>query len=540
MLRRVERNQYLCQHCNAVSLVEDQISERLDQVLNQVKDAAAERLANEQSQRHKTVNRNVGKLMAMMLGLVMLVTVVNIFFASKKPKPTRTVVAQEASRIATDGLKLSEPLQVLTGSGSSLDTELLVMARNETGRPLERVSVQAKLYDGEQQIGNVQERVPLDVLGVGESAPLLFRVPNGKNLTRQELIVQTLSEARRVTVVEPLRLERARLVQQQDNVRLVAYVPNTHASDSLASVEVLAMAYDAAGGLVGFGNGHSAGEIKPGAKGLVEVTLTRWKGAAAIASWDYRVNAVLQDTGGQRRAVLAPQRVIAVATPPEPLDPGLRVSARDLLLDEAERFDVAQLEFTPLVLGRSESQDPVYLTELVNHSKDKIVLSPGAVISLFNGNKAVGTDSVHGITALYPGERRALTLKPTPWGERITQTRVLWKPMRQAALPGPRVPLQLQITGKKAGISSVLVNFSQRFSYKYVEVSGTASNPGSAVIGKLRIWVSLRDKEGKISGYEEVKNVPTLAPGESVPFQARVVQNGRDFFSAEAVYQIGD
>jgi hypothetical protein len=45
----------------------------------------------------------------------------------------------------------------------------------------------------------------------------------------------------------------------------------------------------------------------------------------------------------------------------------------------------------------------------------------------------------------------------------------------------------------------VLLNFSQRFTYKSVEVSGSVKNPGNAIIGKVRLWVSLRDRNGQLT-----------------------------------------
>jgi hypothetical protein len=104
-------------------------------------------------------------------------------------------------------------------------------------------------------------------------------------------------------------------------------------------------------------------------------------------------------------------------------------------------------------------------------------------------------------------------------------------------MPGPRVPLRVQVEGTRAGTSSVLVNFSQRSSYKYVEVSGTVANPGQAIVRKARLWVSLRDREGQLTGFTQLDNLPAIAPGESVPFQAKIDQFGRDFARVDTLYQ---
>ena len=137
---------------------------------------------------------------------------------------------------------------------------------------------------------------------------------------------------------------------------------------------------------------------------------------------------------------------------------------------------------------------------------------------------------------LYPGERLPVQVDPNR-ADRITQTRVEWKPMRRAALPGPRVPLDVKVDSTKAEIGSVLLNFSQRFSYKAVSVKGSVRNPGTSIVRKTRLWVSLRDKGGQLTGFKQVENLPAIAPGDSVPFEVRIEQQGRDFASVDTLYQ---
>jgi len=221
---------------------------------------------------------------------------------------------------------------------------------------------------------------------------------------------------------------------------------------------------------------------------------------------------------------------------PEVFHADLRLSTEDLLADDSERFDTKDLELLPLVAGRSNIQRPLFLTELVNRSKEAVVIAPGGVISRFGGSKADGATAIQGLAYLYPGERFPILLEPRDV-DRITQTRVEWKPMRRAALPGPRTPLEVQVTGTKAETGSVLLNFSQRFLYKSVQVTGKVSNPGTTIVGKVRLWVSLRDRDGQLSGFKLVDNLPAIAPGESVPFQVNVEQNGRDFASVGTLYQ---
>jgi hypothetical protein len=300
---------------------------------------------------------------------------------------------------------------------------------------------------------------------------------------------------------------------------------------------VLATLYDDAGQVIGFGHGYAqASELKPGAQTSVDVSVARFGRAAAIAAWDYRIGYNTVDASGARTPVLNAERVVRTAAGPESFNPDLRLGTEDLLAEDSERFDPKDLELLPLVDGRNNIQQRLFLGELVNRSTDAVVLAPGGVISRFSGSKAHGTTNITGLAYLYPGERFPIFLEPEDM-ERFTSTRIEWKPMRRAALPGPRKPLEVKVTGTKAELGSVLLNFSQRFTYKSVEVTGSVKNPGTAIIGKARLWVSLRDRNGQLTGFKLVDNLPAIAPGESVPFQVNVEQNGRDFASVTTLYQ---
>ena len=541
-LKRTGLNQYACQHCGSVTLVEDNVSDRLDRVLEQVKNEAGRRLAADEARQRKAMLRNAGIGMAVVAG-VLLVGAVIAMLAGSRPSTiasaARPVVAPPVDRtIPADGLKLGEPRQVLVGGGSSAVPRLLVVARNETGKPLARAGIRAVYYDGDSRVEERTETLPISVLEPGESAPVLVDMPSGKNITRQELSVQKLAEPSRAVQGERLAFARIRLVQQGERVRLVGRIVNTRKDAAMLSgIDVLATLYGDAGQVIGFGHGYAqANELKPGAQTSVDLSIARFGRAAAIAAWDYRIGYNTVDAGGSRTAVLNAGRVVHAAGAPESFNPDLRLSTEDLLAEDGERFDAGQLELLPLVAGRSNIQRPLFLTELVNRSADAVVVAPGGVISRFGGSKADGTTAIAGLAYLYPGERFPIVLEPNAV-ERITQTRVEWKPMRRAALPGPRAPLDVQVTGARAETGSVLLNFSQRFVYKSVEVTGTVKNPGNNAVGKVRLWVSLRDQNGQLTGFKQVQNVPAIAPGESVPFQVDVEQNGRDFASVSTLYQ---
>ncbi|MDP9996233.1 DNA-directed RNA polymerase subunit RPC12/RpoP [Variovorax boronicumulans] len=540
VLKRTGLNEYTCDHCGSVTLVEDKVSDRLERVLDQVKNEAGRRLAAEEALRQKLMLRKVGIGIAVVLAVVLVARIAELLIASRQPAGTQQpVVAAFVDRtIPVDGLKLGEPRQVLLGSGSSAQPKLLVVARNETGKPLSRAGIRATYYDGDSKVDERTETLPIFVLEPGESAPALIDMPNGKNVTRQELQVQKLAEPYTATDGPRMTFSRVRLVQQGERVRLVGRIDNTRKDAAIVGgIDVLATLYDDAGQVIGFGHGYAqASELKPGGQTSVDVSVARFGRGAAIAAWDYRIGYNIVDASGSRTPVRSADRVIRTAAGPESFNPDLRLGTEDLLAEDSERFDPKDLELLPLVDGRNNIQQRLFLGELVNRSTDAIVLAPGGVISRFSGSKAHGTTNITGLAYLYPGERFPIFLEPEDM-ERFTSTRIEWKPMRRAALPGPRKPLEVKVTGTKAELGSVLLNFSQRFTYKSVEVSGSVKNPGNAIIGKVRLWVSLRDRNGQLTGFKLVDNLPAIAPGESVPFQVDITQNGRDFASVSTLYQ---
>jgi DNA-directed RNA polymerase subunit RPC12/RpoP len=542
VLKRTGLNEYTCDHCGSVTLVEDNVSDRLERVLNQVKSEAGRQLAAEEALRQKLMLRKVGIAVAILLGAVLVFRVVGLFLFDSRDATSgtpRSVVAAAVDRtIPVDGLKLNEPRQVLVGSGSSATPKLLVVARNETGKSLSRAGIRATYYDGDSKLDERSEMLPVSVLEPGESAPVLIDMPGGKNVTRQELRVQKLAEPYSAVQGPRMAFSRVRLIQQGERVRLVGRIANDRKDATvLGGFEVLVTLYDDAGQVIGFGHGYGqANEIQPGARTSVDVSIARFGRAATIAAWDYRIGYSTVESSGARTPVLNADRVIRTVGGPEAFNPELRLGTDDLLADDSERFDDKQLELLPLVDGRNNIQQRLFLGELVNRSADAVVLAPGGVISRFSGSKAHGTTNIAGLAYLYPGERFPIFLEPQDM-ERITTTRIEWKPMRRAALPGPRKPLEVKVTGTKAETGSVLLNFSQRFTYKSVEVTGSVKNPGTGIVGKVRLWVSLRDRNGQLTGFKLVENLPAIAPGESVPFQVNVEQNGRDFASVTTLYQ---
>jgi hypothetical protein len=542
-LRRQAPNEYICGHCGSVTLVEDQVSQRLERMLAQVTDAARQRLRHEDSARRRSVATHaVGWGVGLGL-LVAVVTVAVTLLGDRPSKPGPAVPATIATparptlprSIPTDALKLDEPRQVLVRRGSSSSAKLLVTARNTHDAPLQRSSIEAAFFDETQSLGKRSQSLPLETIAPGESLPVLIDLPSQGTVTRQDLQVRPLSTPHRSVAAPALKFARARLVQVgDDELRFVGRIVNDR-EGTLAGVEALVTLLDDSGAVIGLGHGYgSAGELRPGQRTSMDFGVQRF-GRGNVAAWEVRVGySVLQADGG-RAVASSPERAVRTAASPERIAP-LPAGSEDLLATEAERFDPAQLELLPITALRDNTQRPIHVTELVNRSTDTIALSPALLLTPLDGARAGRPIVIAEGGMLYPGERLPIVLQP--YGvEKVTGWRTEWKPIRKAALPGPRPALEVAVTGTQAQEGSALVNFTHRYRTRYVEVTGTVHNPGPGVVRKLQLWVMLRDAQGRLAGFQRVGQLPAASAGDSVPFSARIELWGRDFAKVTTLLQ---
>jgi hypothetical protein len=319
--------------------------------------------------------------------------------ATRAGSGTRSVVAAVVDRtIPIDGLKLGEPRQVLVGSGSSAQPKLLVVARNETGKPLSRAGIRAVYYDGDSKLDERSEMLPMAVLEPGESAPAAHR-----HAQRQERHAAGAARAEAVRALQrgagPAHGLLARAAGPAGRARAAGGPRGERPQGRrrLGGIEVLVTLYDDAGQVIGFGHGYGqANELPAGARTSVDVSIARFGRAAAIAAWDYRIGYSTLEASGGRTPVRSADRVIRTAGGPENFNPDLRLGTDDLLADDSERFDDKQLELLPLVDGRNNIQQRLFLGELVNRSADAVVLAPGGVISRYSGNKATAPRTSRG------------------------------------------------------------------------------------------------------------------------------------------------
>lgn len=539
-LRRQGPDEYVCGHCGSVSLVEHEVSERLERMLAQVTKAAGQALsADEGARRRRIVSHALG--WGLGLGLVVAVVTIAVTRLGDRPRSPPPGVATLPARpalprsVPPDALKLDEPRQVLVRRGSSSSGKLLVMARNTHDAPLQRASIEAAFFDETQSLGKRSQSLPLETIAPGEVLPVLIDLPSQGTVTRQDLQVRPLSTPHRSVAAPALKFARARLVQAgDDDARFVGRIVNDR-EGTIAGVEALVTLLDDSGAVIGVGHGYGgSGELKPGQRTALDFSVQRF-GRGEVAAWEVRVGYSLLQPDGVRAVASSPDRAQRTGGGPERIAP-LPTSGEDLLATEAERFDVQQLELLPVAALRDNTQRPIHVTELVNRSSDAIVLSPALLLTPMDGARPGRPIVVAEAGMLYPGERLPILLQP--YGvERVTGWRTEWKPMRKAALPGSRPALEVAITGTQALEGSALVNFTHRYRTRYVEVTGTVHNPGPGIVRKLGLWVMLRDTQGRLAGFQRVGQLPAASAGDSVPFSARIDLWGRDFAKVTTLLQ---
>ncbi|WP_295855886.1 FxLYD domain-containing protein [uncultured Xylophilus sp.] len=540
-LERTGPNTYRCSHCGSVSLVEDDVAERLDRMLDQIQQAATARIAADQQARSRRLRRGIAAG-ALVLAAVLAATAVVLGVQTARQGSAGPNPALQPRAIPTEKLRISEPREVLTGTGATARPRLLVTVRNDTGQALEDAALEAVFQDAAGvRLPATGGTVPIRLLPPGESAPVLVDVPAGdRPAVRQAIAPRMLRVPYRATDGTALRFDRVRLVQEGPALRLVGRIVNPRRDATLTALDVLAVVYDARGEVAGFGHaGVVPVDLPPGGAVLVNLPVERWgRGGTPVAAWDYRIGYHLADADRGRTAIVSADRVVRTAAGPETVDPALRMTAEDLLATDDQRFDRRQFVLAPLVPAFTRTRDRVYLTEMVNRSSDTIAVAPVAVVERFDAGRPLSAVSLRGPALLYPGERFPLRIE----GERngpIDDVRVTWKPSRRLALPGPRPPLEIAVTGTRAETGRVLLNFSQRFVFQAVAVSGTIRNPGDRVVRAPQVWVRLRDGAGQLTGFARVAGLTALAPGDSQPFSVEVEQQGPPFATVETHYDIG-
>lgn len=236
-------------------------------------------------------------------------------------------------------------------------------------------------------------------------------------------------------------------------------------------------------------------------------------------------------------APAAATRIIRVKPAKVRVIEGVTLTTQELLDENFALFDAQALEIVEPRRLANEIGRSLWIAELVNRSEQYIAIDPKLDMAFFEKARGVKLHPSWALPeTLYPGER-----VPVMYGgegfDKITEFKPAWQAMRRAALPGPRPALTISIDKTDARIGRGTLNFTYRYQYKYVVVSGRVTNDADHDVSKINVWVSLYDAKDRVTGAEfDELRLPVLKPGDSAPFEVAVKQYGANFERVGIVY----
>lgn len=263
-------NEYRCNHCHALTLVEDDVAQRLEKILRGMQAPARQAAIKP------------GALAAIVVVVVAAVTiplVVSMLTPSRTSTPYRAPA--QTPPIDASLVKLTDVREISTRGRK----QLVMIMRNETGRKIDPPRVTATFYQGELALTSSTATPSPRSLQPGEYAPVLISVPD-KAYTRYTLQVATPSPARGKN--NEVAASKVQLVQNDGAYRLVGLLKN-QGGNVANSTQITVMLYGEDGTMIGVGNGYAtASTLAPDALTAFDVRC-EMLGDGKVASYDYMV-----------------------------------------------------------------------------------------------------------------------------------------------------------------------------------------------------------------------------------------------------------
>lgn len=265
---KLDTNEYRCSHCHAVTLVEDNVAQRLEKILRNI----------QKPQQVQVKPAALAAIALVVLAAVAIPLAASLIGSSRPATPSRPAAAPP---IDASLVKLTDIQEIKTRGRS----QLVLMVRNETGRKIDVPRVTASFFQGELSLSSASGSAPARTLQPGEYTPMTISAPD-KAYTRYALEVGTPSPARGKN--NDVAASKVQLVRNDGSHRLVGLVRNQGAHPA-NSTQITVMLYGADGKLIGIGNGYAAASpLAPDALTSFDVRC-EMLGDAQVASYDYMV-----------------------------------------------------------------------------------------------------------------------------------------------------------------------------------------------------------------------------------------------------------
>lgn len=271
---KLATNEYCCNHCQAVTLVEDDVAQRLEKILRGMQ-------APQQAPLEIKTSWIIGVL-AIIVAIIG-VAVVTSILGNRDTPPSRAAAPRVVEKPIDPALVTLTNTQEVEDNGRR---EIVLMMRNETGVKIQAPSVKATFFQDELTLTSKSASPLASSLLPGEYTPVRISVPS-QSYTRYALTLERGVTASR-TEGRDVAAEKTQLVLNDDRYRFVGLLRN---KDSRAAngTKIIVMAYDEDGRLMGAGSGYGvASELEPNAATPFDVDVEMFDNGN-IAYYDYMV-----------------------------------------------------------------------------------------------------------------------------------------------------------------------------------------------------------------------------------------------------------
>ncbi|GAB3086977.1 hypothetical protein GCM10027287_28350 [Bordetella muralis] len=266
---KLATNEYRCNHCQAVTLVEDDVAQRLEKILRgmqqpqpapvQIKPAA------------------IAIIIAAVAAVFLVPLVMTLLHDSSTPVPRY----EPEKPIDPALIKLTDVQNIKTGRGR----ELVMLMHNDTGRDINAPTVSATFYRDALTLSSTSGSPVANTLLPGEYAPVRLSMPD-EPFTRYELKVQRVSPTDRIS--RAVVAEKVQLVLNDGTYRLVGLARNIEMGTA-RSARIVVTLYGKDGRIIGVGSGYGvANELGPNAATPFDVRCDMFSDEK-VASYDYMV-----------------------------------------------------------------------------------------------------------------------------------------------------------------------------------------------------------------------------------------------------------
>jgi len=295
---RLGSNEFKCNHCGSITLVEDDVAQRLEQILRKLQSPAGHAQAN--ADQTLTVVRIVMAIVGLAVLLAVLIPLLIGVSRHKSTPPPRPAPAPHRIASRPVGPPPLDPALVKISDLHVVDEgkRLVGMVRNDSDRVVNQISVTIGVRDGDVRKSNKHETMT-DRLLPGESLPVTFWPWTAGTDEHFGVIEKTVGTDDDFRGRVQLDLAHQQLVREGDRLRFIGQLANND-QVSARSIRIKVTLFDADGRLIGYGNGSpESSQLARDDVTNFDVRIDRYANSE-IASMQYLIDSDRVQTGDAR------------------------------------------------------------------------------------------------------------------------------------------------------------------------------------------------------------------------------------------------